>query len=45
MSKKGRSIEEAWAQQFEIEAYGKKHTVQNLLISKYMPKTAAYASK
>jgi hypothetical protein len=45
MSKKGRSIEEAWAQQFEIEAYGKKHTVQNLLIGKYMPKTAAYASK
>ena len=44
MSSRGRGLEEAVAQQFEKEAYGKLYTVQSLLITKYMPKTAA-ASK
>ncbi|MDH3431396.1 MAG: hypothetical protein OEQ14_15450 [Gammaproteobacteria bacterium] len=45
MSKNGRGTEEAWAREFEQKAYGKRYSVQNLLISKYMPKTAAYSSE
>jgi hypothetical protein len=45
MSARGRSVEEALAQQFEKEAYGMLHTVQNLSIARYFPRTAATASK
>ena len=45
MSKRGRAIEEAWAQKFEKEAYGGIYRIRNLLISKYFPKTAAYESE
>jgi len=44
-SNTGVSKEEAWAKQFEKKAYGKFHTVESLSVKKYMPRTAATASK
>lgn len=43
-SARGRAHEEAWAQEFEKAAYGRLFTVESLLLTRYMPRTAG-ASK